>query len=206
MPMLGIHNKSSRSRTRRDVGLYKLGRVGILNRENTGLIVVDIQGKLARLVYESDALISNSQKLIKGAQALELPIITLEQNPDKLGSTVEELNTLLAQEAITKLSFNGCVSSEFLKSIKSQKVDTWLICGIEAHICVYQTAKGLLELGYKIELVSDCVSSRTHLNKQLGVNRLQSIGVEVTGLEMCLYELVKDCRDPVFKQVLSLVR
>ena len=178
----------------------------MLNRENTGLIVVDIQGKLARLVYESEALISNCQKLIKGAQALELPIITLEQNPDKLGSTVEELNTALNHEPITKFSFNGCESSEFLSSIKSQKVDTWLICGIEAHICVYQTAKGLLELGYKVELVSDCVSSRTYLNKQLGVNRLQSIGVEITGVEMCLYELVKDCRAPVFKKILGLVR
>ncbi|MFB9153980.1 isochorismatase family protein, partial [Vibrio gallaecicus] len=79
----------------------------MLNRENTGLIVVDIQGKLARLVYESEALISNCQKLIKGAQALELPIITLEQNPDKLGSTVEELNTALNHEPITKFSFNG---------------------------------------------------------------------------------------------------
>ena len=178
----------------------------MLNRENTGLIVVDIQGKLARLVYESDVLISNCQKLIKGAQALELPIITLEQNPDKLGSTVEELNTVLNHDPITKFSFNGCESSEFLSSIKSQKVDTWLICGIEAHICVYQTAKGLLELGYKVELVSDCVSSRTYLNKQLGVNRLQSIGVEITGVEMCLYELVKDCRAPVFKKILGLVR
>ncbi len=179
----------------------------MLNRENTGLIVVDIQGKLARLVHDSDVFISNCQKLIKGAQALELPIVTLEQNPDKLGPTVKELNILLNNnEPITKFSFNGCESSAFLNSIKSPKVDTWLICGIEAHICVYQTAKGLLELGYKVELVSDCVSSRTYLNKQLGVNRLQSIGVEITGLEMCLYELVKDCREPVFKQILGLVR
>ena len=178
----------------------------MLNTENTGLIVVDIQGKLARLVYESDTLISNCKKLIKGAQALALPIITLEQNPDKLGATVEELNSLFNHEPITKFYFNGCESSEFLCSIKSQKIDTWLICGIEAHICVYQTARALLELGYKVEVVSDCVSSRTYLNKQLGVNRLQSIGVEITGVEMCLYELVKDCRAPAFKHVLGLVR
>ncbi len=179
--------------------------------ENTGLIIVDIQGKLARLVHESDALIANSLKLIQGAQALELPIILLEQNPDKLGATVDELNAELnlgpmSTDAITKFSFNGCESSEFLQAVKVTNVDTWLVCGIETHICVYQTARGLLELGYNVELVSDCVSSRSLQNKQLGIKRLQSLGAEITGLEMCLYELVKDCRSPNFRQVLELIR
>ncbi len=179
----------------------------MLIRENTGLIVVDIQGKLARLVHESDTLIANCEKLIKGAQALNLPIILLEQNPEKLGSTVNELNFLLdGVDPITKSTFNGCECSEFLDSVKATNVDTWLVCGIEAHICVYQTAKGLLELGYKVELVSDCVSSRTSLNKQLGITRLHNSGIEITGLEMCLYELVKDCQSSEFKTILDLVR
>ncbi|WP_426357385.1 hydrolase [Pseudocolwellia sp. HL-MZ19] len=179
----------------------------MLNKDNTGLIVVDIQGKLARLVHDSDALISNCEKLIEGAQAIELPVILLEQNPGKLGSTVNELNDLLNHiTPITKFTFNACESTDFLNSVKASHVDTWLVCGIEAHICVYQTAKGLVEQGYKVELVSDCISSRTLINKQLAISRLKDCGVKITGLEMCLYELVKDCRIPEFKNILNLVR
>lgn len=179
----------------------------MLTKENTGLIVVDIQGKLARLMHESNVFISNCEKLIKGAQALTLPVIYLEQNPDKLGVTVDELKVLFNNiDPITKFSFNACESTDFLNAIKSKNVDTWLMCGIEAHICVYQTARGLLKLGYNVELITDCVSSRNHLNKQLGIARLKSLGAEVSGLEMCLFELVKDCKSPDFKQILDLVK
>ena len=179
----------------------------MLIKEKTGLIIVDIQGKLARLVDDSEVLIANCEKLIKGAQALNLPIVVLEQNPEKLGATVNELKAVLNNiEPITKFTFNGCDASEFLETVKSKNADTWLVCGIESHICVYQTAKGLAELGYKVELVCDCVSSRTFVNKQLGINRLKDLGVAITGLEMCLYELVKDCRSAEFRQILTLIR
>lgn len=179
----------------------------MLVRENTGLIVVDIQGKLARLVHDSDVLISNCEKLIKGANALELPIILLEQNPQKLGRTTTKLSALLEDiDPITKFTFNACETPDFIDFAKTKNVDTWLICGIEAHICVYQTASGLIEHEFNVELVSDCISSRTLSNKQLAITRLQNSGVGITGLEMCLYELVKDCHVPEFKQILELIR
>lgn len=179
----------------------------MLSLDKTGLIVVDVQGKLARLVHDSDTLISNCAKLIQGATALKLPILLLEQNPDKLGGTVAELKAHLDNvPAITKCTFNACDNAEFLHTAKTMAVDTWLICGIETHICVYQTARGLLDSGFNVELVSDCVSSRTLSNMQLGINRAKACGAEVTGLEMCLYELVKDCQSPEFKQILTLIR
>ena len=179
----------------------------MLMRQNTGLVVVDVQGKLARLVDESETLIANCGKLIKGAQVLGLPIIYLEQNPDKLGATVSELNDLLSDvEPVTKFTFNACDEPKFVEAVQAKDVDTWLVCGIEAHICVYQTAMGLLELGYKVQVVGDCISSRTALNKKLAISRLRDAGVQITGLEMSLYELVKDCRAPAFKLILSLIR
>ena len=179
----------------------------MLSIERTGLIVVDVQGKLARLIHDSDTLISNCAKLIQGVKALKLPIILLEQNPEKLGGTVTELKTHFENvPAITKCTFNACDSAEFLHTANTMEIDTWLICGIETHICVYQTARGLLDSGFNVELVSDCVSSRTLSNMQLGINRAKACGAEVTGLEMCLYELVKDCQSPEFKQILSLIR
>ena len=93
-----------------------------------------------------------------------------------------------------------------MKEVSGASVDNWLICGIEAHICVYQTATHLQESGYKVQLVSDCVSSRTLENKELAINKLVNQGVGISGLEMCLYELVKDCRAPEFKEILTLIR
>ncbi|STQ75492.1 isochorismatase family protein [Grimontia hollisae] len=179
----------------------------MLSRKNTGLVVVDVQGKLARLVHDSERVIANCETLVKGAKVLGLPIILLEQNPDKLGCTVDELKAHLdGVDPISKFTFNACEAPEFLEAVKAMKADTWLICGIEAHICVYQTARGLVDAGFNVELVSECVSSRTLSNVQLGINRSKDNGVTITGLEMCLYELVQDCRNPAFKQILSLVR
>ncbi|MCK8070481.1 hydrolase [Vibrio sp. 1CM23M] len=179
----------------------------MLMRQNTGLVIVDVQGKLARLVDDSDALIANCGKLVQGAQVLGLPIIRLEQNPEKLGATVDELNDLLSDaKPIPKFTFNACNEPKFVEAVQDKDVDTWLVCGIEAHICVYQTAMGLLELGYKVQVVGDCVSSRTALNKDLAIRRLTDAGVQITGLEMSLYELVKDCRAPEFKPILGLIR
>lgn len=179
----------------------------MLNKGKTGLIVIDIQGKLARLVHESESLIANCEKLIKGARTLELPIIVLEQNPERLGATVTELSKeLTGINPIVKFTFNGCESGDFLQSVEKQNVDTWLVCGIEAHICVYQTIRGLNELGYKVELVADCISSRKAADIQVGIDRAKTSGAVLTSLEMCLYELVKDCRSPEFKSILQLVR
>ncbi|PMG38626.1 hydrolase [Vibrio breoganii] len=179
----------------------------MLTKENTGLIVVDVQGKLARLVHDSEALISNCTKLITGAQILGLPIVVLEQNPLKLGSTVDEIAALFSDiKPIEKFAFNGCESDAFVEAVKAYSIETWLVCGIEAHICVYQTATGLAELGYNIELVRDCVSSRTLDNKHLGITRIIESGAAVTGLDMCLYELVGDCRASEFKSILQLIR
>lgn len=179
----------------------------MIDRDNTGLLIVDIQGKLARLVDNSEALIANCGKLIEGAQALSLPIVWLEQNPDKLGRTVPELAELLTDHrALTKFTFDGCLEPVVLDAMRGAKVDNWLVCGIETHICVYQTSSHLQQLGYQVQLVQDCVSSRLAENRQLGIQRMANQGVHITSLEMCLYELVKDCRLPEFKHILKLIK
>lgn len=179
----------------------------MLNKTNTGLIVVDIQGKLAEIVEQSERLIENCQKLISGAQTLSLPIIWLEQNPQKLGPTNEAVSQLLTQQtAITKFTFNACNQTRFIEEVTASGINNWLICGIEAHICVYQTARGLIERGYKVHLVTDCVSSRSKQNLTLALNKMAEIGVQSTGVEMCLYELVEDCRNKEFKPILKLIK
>ncbi|MGR5208590.1 isochorismatase family protein [Vibrio sp. PNB22_2_2] len=180
----------------------------MLSKNTTGLIVVDVQGKLASLMHESEALIENTTKLVKGAKALSLPMVWLEQNPDRLGPTVEPVREELSQNhlAIAKYTFDGCKVPTFKLAIENANVDTWLICGIEAHICVYQTALSLRQMGYRVELVTDCVSSRTAANKALALAKLTANGIGLTGVEMCLYEMVEDCRAPEFKDILTLIK
>ncbi|EJG1657354.1 hydrolase [Vibrio parahaemolyticus] len=180
----------------------------MLSKGNTGLIVVDVQGKLATLMHESDALIENITKLVKGAKALDLPILWLEQNPERLGPTAEPIREVLESThlPITKYTFDGCKEATFNVAVENAKVDTWLVCGIESHICVYQTAVSLRQSGYRVELVTDCVSSRTAANKALALAKLTANGVVLTGLEMCLYEMVEDCRAPEFKEILAFIK
>ncbi|RXP58899.1 isochorismatase family protein [Vibrio parahaemolyticus] len=180
----------------------------MLSKGNTGLIVVDVQGKLATLMHESNALIENITKLVKGAKALDLPILWLEQNPERLGPTAEPIREVLESThlPITKYTFDGCKEATFNVAVENAKVDTWLVCGIESHICVYQTAVSLRQSGYRVELVTDCVSSRTAANKALALAKLTANGVVLTGLEMCLYEIVEDCRAPEFKEILALIK
>ena len=179
----------------------------MLKKDDTGLIIVDIQGKLANIVNDSERLINNCKKLILGAQVLNLPIVWLEQNPEKLGATEEQLSRLLsAHKPITKYTFNSCNEPEFVQAVKDAKVTNWLVCGIEAHICIYQTVRGLIDRDYQVHLVTDCISSRAPENKALALTKIAEIGGQTTGLEMCLYELVEDCRSEAFRPILHLIK
>lgn len=179
----------------------------MLDRTNTGLVIVDVQGKLASLVHDSDTLIANCAKLIQGAQLLGLPIVWLEQKPEKLGPTVDSVRQLLKDVTpISKFTFNGCGEPEFVEAVRQANVENFLLCGIEAHICVYQTALALAQRDYDVHLVTDCISSRLEQNKQLSVRKLLNKGIDITCLEMCLYELVKDCRSDEFRSILKLIK
>lgn len=179
----------------------------MLEQTKTGLIVVDVQGKLARMMHDSEQLIGNIVRLIEGCKALDLPIIQLEQIPDKLGATVDEVQAVLATgQAIHKTAFSGCGEPAFLQAVAATQRTQWLVCGIETHICVYQTALQLMQAGHHVELVSDCVGSRTPANKELALAKLVRHGVELSSIEMCLYELMQDCRHPAFRAILPLVK
>ena len=179
----------------------------MLNKHNTGLIIVDIQGKLAEQMHDSSAMIAQTAKLIQAAQILELPISLLEQLPEKLGQTTPQLQTLLTNTpAISKSTFDGCANEAFLAAIDAASVDNWLVCGIEAHICVYQTALSLYQKDFGVELVQDCIASRRDENKQLALTKLNQKGLGLTSFEMCVFELIKDAEDPIFKKILPLIK
>ncbi|MFM4704265.1 hydrolase [Aeromonas bivalvium] len=179
----------------------------MLTTSTTGLLVVDIQGKLARLVEGSESLIANTARLVQGAKALGLPVVWLEQNPDKLGATVPELQSLQGgYPVLTKYSFGAQGEPAVAAALAETGVSHWLVCGIEAHICVYQSVLGLLASGARVSLVVDAVSSRSAANRELAIGQLAARGAALTSVEMCLYELLGDCRHPAFREILALVK
>ena len=179
----------------------------MLSVENTVLVIVDVQGKLARLMYEKEALFDNLQRLIKGAQILEIPILWMEQNPKGLGPTIPEVARHLTNiEPISKLSFSCCGSDRFKQALKESKCKQVLLAGIETHVCVYQTSRDLLGLGYRVEVVADAVSSRTAQNRDIGLEKIRDAGAALTSTETALFELLRVAEGEKFKEILKIVK
>jgi len=187
--------------------LVKGFNISMLTAENTLLLIVDVQGNLARAVYESDRLFKNIAIMIQGAQILGLPILLTEQNPKGLGPTITEIADYLKDVSpISKFSFSCCANERFMKSLKSFNPQHILIAGIEAHICVYQTARDLVNLEYEVQIISDAVSSRTLDNKHIGVEKSKLAGAGITSVETVLFELLKDAQRKEFKEILNIVK
>jgi nicotinamidase-related amidase len=180
----------------------------MLTTGNTALLVIDVQGKLAELMHQRETLFANLQRMIKGAQVLGLPLLITEQVPEKLGATRPEIAGLLAEgtEPIHKSSFSCCGNTAFMERFKALGRRQVLLTGIETHICVYQTALDLLDLGYEVQLVTDAVSSRTAENRQIGLERMKEAGATLTTTEMALFELLRAAEGPQFKEITRIVK
>ena len=183
------------------------GKHTMLQQERTAVLLIDVQEKLWRVMYDKERLLEHLVKLVKGAAVLGLPILWFEQNPQGLGATMPELAALLtSQMPLIKRSFSCCGHAAVLPELERLKRDQILLAGIEAHICVYQTGVELRQRGYEAHVVIDGVSSRTPENKQLGIERLKQAECLVTGVEMALFELLKTAEGAAFKYILNIVK
>lgn len=171
------------------------------------LVVVDIQGKLAQLMADKETLFRNARILIEAARILEIPILWCQQAPQSLGPTVPEIAELLTGvEPIDKASFS-CVGHEpFNVKLETLARKQVVLCGIETHVCIYQTAMDLLAQDYDVTVVADAVSSRTPQNRQIALARLATEGAAVACTEMVLFELLKTAQHPQFKPIARLVK
>ena len=175
--------------------------------DNTALIIIDVQEKLFRVIDNREALLENLQKIISGARGLGIPLLVTEQNPAGLGVTLPELKTLLADiPPISKFSFSCCADERCMQQLADLKRTQFLLAGIETHICVYQTALDLLDQGYEVEVLTDCVGSRTVENKSLGLEKMKQAGAQITGIEMALFELLRVAKGDSFKELSRLVK
>jgi len=173
----------------------------------TAIVLIDVQGKLAEIMYESDKLFKNIEILIKGAQLLDIPIIWTEQLPEKLGDTTTRISELLSnQKPIIKSEFSCVKNDDFSYILGKKEYNHFLLCGIETHVCVYQTAKDLLNLGHNIEIIADAVSSRTELNKSIGIEKITSLGAKLTNVEMLLFEKQEIAVGEKFRKLIKIIK
>ncbi|MFA0439588.1 hydrolase [Vibrio sp. 10N.286.49.C2] len=178
----------------------------MLDQAKTQLMIIDVQGKLAQIMHQKESLFSNLNSLARAAILMDLPIVWVEQIPNKLGSTIQEIASELPnRKAMAKSSFSAWGESAIRDSIDSNKKQILLV-GIEAHICVYQTAMDLLAQGFEVHLVTDAISSRTAENKALAIQRLAREGATLTSTEMALFELQKVAEGDQFRALLTLIK
>ncbi len=176
-----------------------------LNR--AALLVVDLQEKLLPTIHESDAVVRQSERLIRGFAALEVPVMATEQNPTRLGPTVETIAAALPVGGTrpAKLKFSACVE-DVRKWLEAQARDVVVLCGIETHVCVMQTALELLSIGMVVAVAVDAVGSRRPLDHGVALQRMIAAGVLPVTVEMALLELVHEAGTDRFKQILPLIK
>ncbi|MBD8032253.1 MULTISPECIES: hydrolase [Solibacillus] len=179
----------------------------MLKKEEAVLVLIDIQGKLAQIVDESEFIINNIANVVQGAKLLELPILWLEQYPKGLGATDERIAKHLEDEKpIEKITFSAYDTEEFVRALEQTGRKKILLAGIETHICVYQTAAHLLANGYEVDVLADCVSSRTARNSEIGIQKMVQLGATLTSVEMALFEMQQVAKGDVFKTISKLVK
>jgi nicotinamidase-related amidase len=176
-----------------------------LEADQCALVVIDIQEKLLPPIFQREQLLRNSQLLIRAAGILKIPALLSTQYAKGLGPTVPEVASLLpATEAIDKTLFSCFGSDVFcsvIKRLPGQR-NTLLLCGMESHICVMQTALAALREGYLVHVASDAVSSRTEWNWKIGLERMRAAGAIISSTEMMIYELMRSSSSAAFKELL----
>ena len=179
----------------------------LLKPETTALLVIDIQERILPVINNYQRVVDNTLKLIKGFKTLDLPIFYTEQYPKGLGPTVQSIvNELRDIKPFDKMSFSCSGAGNLFDELKSKNILQVVVCGIEAHVCVQQTVLDLIENGFQVSLAADAVSSRKDIDYSVAINRMRHHGVEVSTTESILFELLKICGTPQFKEISKIVK
>jgi nicotinamidase-related amidase len=179
----------------------------LLDPQNTVLVAIDFQEKLFPAMHDKERLLNQVVRLLKGAKVLEIPVILTEQYPQGLGPTLPEIAGLLPDvKPVEKTCFSCCNAELFRAALEGVNCKQVLLCGIEAHICVYQTAVALCQAGYEVQVVADCVSSRDPEDKAVSLLKMGADGISPTTMEMALFELLKVASGEKFRQISKIVK
>ena len=175
----------------------------ILSRDDSFLLVIDLQARLMPAIDEGEVVLANARRLLEAARIMEVPGLFTEQNPGKLGPTVEDLAPGLDRVA-AKMTFDALRAPGLAERLPSGS--TVVAIGCEAHVCVLQTVLGLLEAGRRVVVVRDAVGSRRVESRDAALRRMERHGAEVVTTEMVIFEWLESCEHPRFREALALVR
>jgi len=179
----------------------------IFNQNESLIVVIDVQGNLAKVVADSEAVNLNVGRLVQGGLALGLPIILTAQAPHKIGHTTEALRQILPDHhEYPRTTFSVWSDEAVRQAIRDTGRRQVLLCGFESHICLYQTTIHLLGAGYDVWMVADAVSSRSLVNKEIALKELSAEGVHLTTVEMGLFSILADANHEQFKAISRIVR
>jgi nicotinamidase-related amidase len=176
-----------------------------MTARNGGLLIVDVQEKVLAPIRFRDLLVTNAVRLVRGAQILHLPVWATEQYPQGLGPTVPELAELIPHRP-AKTTFHCCGVGEIVEHLHAQKLDHVTLAGIEAHVCVAQTALELLGMGVRVQVPADAVASRSKMDWEFALRRLEHAGAVVSTTEAILFEWTERSDRPEFKAISGLIK
>lgn len=178
-----------------------------ITKENTVGLIVDIQERLFPAMWEKETLLKNTLTLINGLKELKLPLLVTQQYSKGLGETIPEIKSVIPDLGfVEKRSFSCCDEPVFMEKLIKTEAKNVIICGIESHVCVMQTAVDLKDAGYIPVVVVDCVSSRSAENIEIAKERFRLEGIIMTSTESILFELTRSSAAPEFKAISNLVK
>jgi nicotinamidase-related amidase len=185
-----------------------MSRVIRLSRESAALAVIDMQEAFRSVILDFSEVAYRIALAVEGARLLEVPVIVTEQYPKGLKHTAEEIVARLPGELnpIEKSCFSSCSAEDFMSQLVGSNIKQVLVCGIEAHICVLQTCLDLLEQGFDVFMLRDCITSRDGRNKEAAFARLSQAGAVEATLEMALFEMMRSADSPQFKAIQRLIK
>jgi len=177
----------------------------LMNREDSALLVIDVQETLIKLIADRKRIIWNVRRLLDAAKALGVPIAATEQYPERLSPTVPELKERIGH-APDKLSFSACVCGDIFERWNQDDRSRVLICGIETHVCVLHTALDLASDGFEVYVAVDAVGARYSVDHETALRRMESAGVILTTTETAFFEWCRTAEAPEFKQISALAK
>ena len=175
----------------------------LMDASQAVLVIVDLQGRLMPAIHDAGLVLAQNLRLAKIARLLDVPVLGTEQNRQGLGPNVEEI-AALCERTLHKTHFGACFDGlqDMLPVGRKQIVVT----GCEAHVCMLQTAIGLLQLGYEVIIAIDAVGSRQAASRDAALARLDKLGAHLVTVEMLAFEWLRDCKHPRFREVLALIK
>jgi len=178
-----------------------------LEKHRTALVVIDIQERFRGLIHGQDQLFKSTSRLIRAFRELDMPVLLTEHYSRGLGVTVAEVRTHLdGIKPIEKIAFSCDGDSGFRKALDSLNRDQLILCGIEAHVCVYQTARDLMDRGKQVAIAADAVSARHAADREIGLRHMQRIGVQVMNADMILFEILREAQTADFKAIQPILK